>query len=48
MESYEKAAAVRPTGNDDAILRWNTCVRLLNSRSDVHEGHHDPGPTMLE
>ena len=29
MEYYEKAEAVRPTGNDDAILRWNTCARMI-------------------
>ncbi|HYJ37561.1 MAG TPA: hypothetical protein VEV87_03055 [Chitinophagaceae bacterium] len=29
MEFYEKAGAIRPTGNDDAILRWNTCARLI-------------------
>ena len=29
MEHYEKAEAVRPGGNDDAILRWNTCARLI-------------------
>jgi hypothetical protein len=29
MVFYEKAEAVRPPGNDDAILRWNTCVRLI-------------------
>ena len=29
MELYEKAEAVRPTGNDDALLRWNTCARLI-------------------
>jgi hypothetical protein len=28
MELYEQAEAIRPHGNDDAILRWNTCVRL--------------------
>ena len=26
---YEKAEAVRPAGNDDAILRWNTCARMI-------------------
>jgi hypothetical protein len=30
MEWYEKAETIRPTGDDDAILRWNTCARLLN------------------
>jgi hypothetical protein len=29
MEWYEKAEALRPSGNDDAVLRWNTCVRIL-------------------
>jgi hypothetical protein len=29
MEYYEKAEMLRPTGNDDAILRWNTCARLI-------------------
>lgn len=29
MNSYEKAEAIRPPGNDDAILRWNTCARIL-------------------
>ncbi len=29
MEFFEKAEAVRPTGNDDAILRWNSCARLI-------------------
>lgn len=29
MKYYEKAEAIRPPGNDDSILRWNTCVRLI-------------------
>ena len=29
MELYEEAAAIRPRGNDDAILRWNTCARAI-------------------
>jgi hypothetical protein len=29
MGWYERAEAIRPAGNDEAILRWNTCVRLL-------------------
>ena len=29
MELYERAAEVRPPGNDDAILRWNACARVL-------------------
>lgn len=29
MECYEKAEDLRPPGNDDAVLRWNACARLL-------------------
>ena len=29
MENYERAESLRPPGNDDAILRWNTCARIL-------------------
>ncbi len=29
MTYYEKAEAIRLPGNDDAIIRWNTCARLL-------------------
>jgi hypothetical protein len=37
MNWYEQAEAQRPAGNDEAILRWNTCARLL-----AKSGH--PGP----
>jgi hypothetical protein len=38
MHCYEEAEKIRPTGNDDAILRWNRCVRLIqgHSESDWH------------
>ena len=29
MEWYERAEAIRPPHNDDALLRWNTCARVL-------------------
>jgi hypothetical protein len=31
MRHYDEAAAIRPPGNDDALLRWNTCARLIDS-----------------
>ena len=41
MSWYAKAEALRPAGNDEAILRWNTCVRML--------GRHEPtGPREYE
>jgi hypothetical protein len=29
MDWYERAEAIRPPHNDDALLRWNTCARVL-------------------
>lgn len=29
MEWFDKAEKVRPSGNDDALLRWNTCARII-------------------
>ena len=29
MDCYERAIPLRPADNDDAILRWNTCARIL-------------------
>ena len=41
MRWYEKAEAIRPQGNDEAILRWNTCVRMVGR-------HEIAGPTREE
>lgn len=30
LHTFERAIAVRPAGNDDAVLRWNACARALN------------------
>ena len=35
MRSYERAEALRPAGNDDAVLRWNTCARTLGNNRDL-------------
>ena len=29
MDWFEKAEAIRPRDNDDALLRWNTCARII-------------------
>src|SRR5437867_6525036 len=29
MRWYEEAESLRPPGNDDALLRWNTCARII-------------------
>lgn len=33
MEWYEKAEVLRSPGNDDALLRWNACVRLISQHN---------------
>jgi hypothetical protein len=35
MLSFEKAESLRRPGEDEAILRWNTCARTLNSHSEL-------------
>jgi hypothetical protein len=35
MRCYADAQEIRPTGNDEAILRWNRCVRLIRSHADA-------------
>ena len=37
LESFGQAEKIRPPGNDDSILRWNRCVRLLQNPSYVWE-----------
>ena len=42
MDCFETAEAMRPIGNDDAILRWNGCARII-SRNNLkpREMGHD-------
>lgn len=39
LEHYARAIELRPEGNDEAILRWNTCVRILE-----RDPHLKPAP----
>jgi len=45
MTWYEKAEKMRPAGNDEAILRWNTCVRLL-AKHDRAVARHEYEPAL--
>ena len=45
MSWYEKAEAIRPAGNDDALLRWNACARLIMRNRHlvpIAEEHREP------
>jgi hypothetical protein len=35
MKHYDKAAEIRPADDDSAILRWNTCARIIMSEPEV-------------
>jgi hypothetical protein len=35
MSYYEKAMDFTPPGNDEAILRWNTCARVIMQNPDL-------------
>jgi tetratricopeptide (TPR) repeat protein len=34
LQCFGEAERIHPPGNDDAILRWNRCVRLLQSQPE--------------
>jgi hypothetical protein len=48
MDAYEKAIDRRLSGNDDAILRWNACARIIMSNDDVTPAQEETGEQMLE
>jgi hypothetical protein len=46
MDFYEKAERLRAPGNDDALLRWNSCLRLCE-RYQLHpEPEETPQPVL--
>ena len=47
MDHFEKAEAIRPPGNDDALLRWNTCARTI-MRHKLTPGHEEQVESFLE
>src|SRR5919109_3950728 len=48
MGWYQKAEALRPAGNDESILRWNTCVRLIERHDQLREAPEAEVPIQLE
>ncbi|HWM94747.1 MAG TPA: hypothetical protein VN493_28600 [Thermoanaerobaculia bacterium] len=48
MEHYENAAEMRPSGNDEAILRWNTCARILMGDPNLVPQKEETFQTWLE
>jgi len=48
MEFYEVAEELRPPGNPDTILRWNTCARIINDHDHVEPERDTVAPIELE
>ena len=49
MEHYEQAQKLSPEGNDDAVLRWNTCARMIDANPDIVPEPASPSePVELE
>lgn len=41
MDLYEQAERIRPQGNDESLLRWNTCARIME-RHQLTEPRPEP------
>jgi len=49
MQCFERAEAIRPPNNDDALLRWNACARLIMRDRQLVPAVEEPGePLLLE
>jgi hypothetical protein len=48
MGFFERAERVRPHGDDDAVLRWNSCARMLMANDRIRPPANDPQEPMLE
>jgi hypothetical protein len=48
MGLYEHALDLRPAGDDDAVLRWNSCARMLMANDKIRPAVHDPSEPVLE
>jgi hypothetical protein len=41
MSLFEEAAKYSPPGSEDAILRWNTCARVIMKSAEEEESLDD-------
>ena len=46
MAWYDKAEALRAPGNDDALLRWNTCARIIMQNRLLPRGQETYEPSL--
>jgi len=48
MEAFDQAMAGCDPDNQDAVLRWNSCVRIINSRTDIRPDDGAAPETFLD
>lgn len=48
LRLFEEAEHLRPSGNDDAVLRWNACVRFLEREKHASQQEEAPEPIVSE
>lgn len=48
LDAYEKVEALRRPGNDEAILRWNACVRVMKRHRSIGPDPSDETLQLLE
>ena len=48
MTWYAKAEPIRPAGNDDALLRWNTCARIVMHNTHLQPREEETAEPYLE
>jgi hypothetical protein len=48
MAFFERAEAISPARNEDAVLRWNACARLMMSLPEIVPELSEPEPLQLE
>jgi hypothetical protein len=44
---FEEAERLRPAGNDDAVLRWNACVRFLQKHDLTQAQSEEEAPDPI-
>jgi hypothetical protein len=49
LQLFGEAEQLRSQGNDDAVLRWNACVRFLSCHKELGpRGEDEPEPILSE
>jgi hypothetical protein len=48
LESFDRAIKVCGAHNQDALLRWNSCARIINAKPEVKPGEPDNSEMFLD